>query len=267
MSTEPVAASSRLEVRVCVAADAATATAWCATQVAKTVRAAPLGVLGLSTGRTMISVYDRLAALHRDEGLVLSGLTTFNLDEYLGLAPDHPGAFRQYILDKLVTQTDLPAEALNLPASDPEDPDAEAARFEAAIAAAGGIDLQLLGLGANGHVAFNEPGSAATSRTRVVTLSEQTRADNAATFPAGKAVPAQAITMGIATVMNARRLLVLATGAHKAAAVKALLEGPVSTQWLCSFLRAHPDLTVILDAEAAVQVMQRRSPPAKDFSE
>jgi glucosamine-6-phosphate deaminase len=235
-------------VRVLILPDAATAARHAAERVAALVAARPRAVLGLATGETMRPFYAALRALHRAGRLDLSGVTAFTLDEYLGVPPDHPASFHAYMRAELFDHVAL--AAAHLPDGDVPDPEAEAARYEAAIAAAGGIDLQLLGIGRNGHLAFNEPGSAPASRTRVTTLSETTRAANAAAF-APLPVPGRAITLGLGTIMEARACLLIATGASKADAVAAAVEGPVDLACPASVLQRHPGATLLIDRAAS----------------
>lgn len=195
--------------------------------IAAAVREKPALVLALPTGETPKPLYRKLAALD------LSQCTTFNLDEYVGLAPDDPRSFHHYMREHFTSSV----RARHLPDGNARDLAAECERYEAAIAAAGGIDLCVLGLGSNGHIAFNEPGSAQTSRTRVVALHDR---------PAPTA-----ITVGVATILAARQCLLVATGEAKAEATRAMIEGPVSAAVPASFLRLHPRALVVLDAAAA----------------
>lgn len=220
-------------------------------RLAGCLRAGPAAVLGLATGATMEGVYRALVAQVEAGGVSLARATSFNLDEYLGLPPDDPASYRATMERLLFARTDLPRDRAHLPDGLAADPEAEARRYEAAIAAAGGLDLQLLGLGRNGHVGFNEPGSPADSRTRVVRLSEATRAANRAQFPPGRAVPERAITLGIATILEARALLLLVTGEAKHAALARSLSGPPSPDCPASLLLGHPALTVLADRAAA----------------
>lgn len=210
-------------------------------------------VFGLATGASPLGVYAELVRRHREEGLRFAGCTTFNLDEYWPLAAEHPQSFRQFMRRHLIGAIDLPAGRFHCPdgaAAEPRLP-AACAAYEAAIAAAGGIDWQLLGIGRNGHIGFNEPGSPADSRTRRIDLSPETRADAAADFGSLDAVPRQAITMGVATILQARRIVLLAFGAKKREIVRRALEGPLGPDVPASFLRRHPDVTFVLDRAAA----------------
>jgi glucosamine-6-phosphate deaminase len=235
---------------VVVLPDAAAVAARAAERIAALVAERPGAVLGLATGATMLPVYARLAEIFAEGALSLGQARSFNLDEYVGLGADDPASFAAFMRENLVARTDLEPARAHLPDGTAADPEAEARRYEAAIAAAGGIDLQLLGLGRNGHVAFNEPGSDRASRTRVVALAPETRAANAAAFE-GHAVPDRAITVGIATILEARSLLLVATGRAKAGALAAALDGPVGPGCPGSWLRTHPCLTVLCDRAAA----------------
>jgi glucosamine-6-phosphate deaminase len=222
--------------------------------IAAELAARPQAVLGLATGGTMEAVYRRLIERHRAGRVSFAGATTFNLDEYVGLAPEHPASYRQYMWQHLFRHIDLPAGRAHLPRGDTGDDAAEARRYETAIAAAGDIDLQLLGLGLNGHIGFNEPTSSLASLTRTKTLTRSTREANSRFFPPGEEPPRHAITMGIATIMRARAVLLVATGAAKAQAVAQVVEGPVSARWPGSILQMHRAATVVLDRAAAARL-------------
>lgn len=237
--------------------DTGSATRATAERLLATIRANAQAVLGLATGGTMEPVYAQLVARAEEAGVSFAGLHTFNLDEYIGLSEDHPQSYRTTMDRLLFDHTDISRDHTHLPRGDAEDPGAEARDYEAQIEAAGGIDLQLLGIGANGHVGFNEPSSSLASRTRIKRLARSTIEANARFFGAGEHVPTHAITMGIGTIMKARKLLMLATGAAKAEAVAAALEGPVTSSCPASILQFHPDATVVLDQEAAVRLKWR----------
>ncbi len=210
------------------------------------------GVLGLAAGRSPRALYAELVRRHREDGLSLASLAVTSLDEYLGLEPGGPGTFEAALRDELIARIDLAPEAVHLTRVERgEAPDAAAARHEAVLRALGGVDIQLLGLGANGHVAFNEPGAGRDSRTRVVTLTEATRAANISEMPAGTPVPTRALTMGIGTIFDARRLRVVAFGAAKAEALARLVHGPAEAAWPCTWLRDHEDINVYADLAAA----------------
>jgi len=224
--------------------------------VARLVRTKPEAVLALPTGATPQAVYAELVRQHRDEGLSFARVTAFNLDEYAGLAPDHPASFRRALHEALVRHVDLPPANAHAPDGlDPSPPEA-CQRYEAQIAAAGGLDLALLGLGRDGHIAFNEPTSSLGSRTRIKTLAEETRAANQAAFGL-EPVPRHALTMGIATILSARRCVLLAFGTAKADAAARLIEGALTAMVPASALQLHPQATVILDEAAAARLTLR----------
>jgi glucosamine-6-phosphate deaminase len=207
-------------------------------------------VLGLATGSTPVDTYGQLVERHRS-GLSFANVTTFNLDEYVGLSNDHPQSYHAFMGDNLFDHVDLDPGRTHIPAGDAVDPDVECHQYEQAIATAGGVDLWLLGIGSNGHIAFNEPGCDADSRTRVVELASETITANSRYFDRSEDVPRQAITAGIATILSAERILLLACGASKAEPVCEALAGPISSDCPASFLQEHPDCTFLLDSEAA----------------
>jgi glucosamine-6-phosphate deaminase len=221
--------------------------------VARVVAAKSDAVLGLPTGGTPRPVYAELVRRHRDEGLSFARVTTFNLDEYVGLAPDHPGSFRHYMDEAFFRHVDLAPERAHVPDGLAADVRAACAAYEAAIAAAGGLDLVLLGLGEDGHVAFNEPTSSFASRTRIKTLSAASRAANQTAFGADP-VPGHVITMGLATILSARRVVLLAHGPRKAAAFAAMVEGPLTAMLPASALQLHASVTVVADEAAAARL-------------
>jgi glucosamine-6-phosphate deaminase len=216
-------------------------------------------VLGLATGSTPEKTYQRLVSYHRDEGLDFSQITTFNLDEYLGLPPEHNQSYHWFMHHHLFNHVNINPKNVHLPPGMPKDPDAAGAEYDRIISEAGGIDLQLLGVGSDGHIAFNEPGSSLASRTRVKTLTEQTIRDNARLFFDGneQQVPRFALTMGVASILDARQLLLLASGEGKAAVVRALVEGPVTSAITASALQLHPAATVLID-KAAASLLEHR---------
>lgn len=220
--------------------------------VASRARAGRCAVLGLATGRTPLEIYAVLARRVREERLSLANVVTFNLDEFLGLAPAHPQSFRRYMCERVFGPLGIEGERGHLPASDVSDAHTEAhcRAYERAIAEAGGIDLQVLGIGSNGHIGFNEPGSARDSRTRVVELADSTRRDAAAAFGGLERVPRRAITMGVATILDARRIRVLAFGAHKRDIVRRTLESTPGSALPATFLHGHGDVRLYADLEA-----------------
>lgn len=212
----------------------------------------PTAVLGLATGSSPLAIYDELAT-RCDAGLIsfrrARGLI---LDEYVGLPADHPQAYRAVIEKVFVDRVDFPPAAVRGPDGMATDVPAACAEYEDAIRQAGGIDLQLLGIGTDGHIAFNEPGSSLASRTRIKTLTLQTRIDNARFFGGDvDAVPTHCVTQGLATIMAARHVVLVAIGQRKAEAVHHLVEGPVSAMWPATVLQHHPHVTALLDDAAA----------------
>jgi glucosamine-6-phosphate deaminase len=237
-------------MEVIIQPDAQQAAAVAARRIAGLVRDKPTAVLGLATGSSPLGVYRELARLHRDEGLDFSRVTTFNLDEYVGLDADHPASFHHYMRQHLFARVNIDEARAHVPDGVATDLRAHCDAYEAAIAGAGGIDLQLLGIGRDGHIGFNEPSSSLSSRTRIKTLTAATRRDSAADF-AGAGVPRHVITMGIGTILEARECLLLAFGDGKAAAVAAAVEGPLAASVPASALQLHPVARVIVDEAAA----------------
>lgn len=219
--------------------------------VAAVVRNKPDGVLGLATGSTPVGMYKELIRMHQEEGLNFSRIMTFNLDEYYGLAPEHDQSYHYFMHDNLFNHINVPASSINVPSGTAPDVDVFCAHYERMIEEAGGIDIQVLGIGSDGHIAFNEPGSSLASRTRLVTLDAQTIQDNARFFDKQEDVPRFAVTMGVGTILEARRCLLLANGSKKAYVVAQAIEGPITSQITASALQLHPDVVVVLDEEAA----------------
>jgi len=219
--------------------------------VIERVNAKPPIVLGLPTGGTPLGMYAELAKAVREKRVDFKNATTFNLDEYCGLPAHDPQSYREFMRVNVYEPCGLSPAKTRIPDGLAADPDAEAAAYEDAIRAAGGIDLQVLGIGHNGHIGFNEPGTPADSRTHAVAITERTRQANARFFDSIHDVPTRAITMGIRTIMESREILLLANGADKAEIVAAALRGPVTPENPASFLQPHPCFTVILDATAA----------------
>ena len=219
-------------------------------------------VLGLATGSTPIGVYRELIRRHREHGLSFSNVVTFNLDEYWPMAPDSIHAYHRFMWENFFTHIDIPASQVHLPPGMVDRHGAAAActAYEAAIIEAGGIDFQLLGIGKTGHIGFNEPGSGRDSRTRLVTLDAVTRRDAASDFFGNEHVPREAITMGVATILGAREIAILATGEHKAAIVRRAVEGAIDLEVAATFLQEHPNTTFYLDAAAAVELTRIATP-------
>lgn len=220
--------------------------------LAECLTEAPDLVLGLPTGRTPIAMYREWVRLHRRGGADFSRATTFNLDEFIGLAPDARGSYRRFMTEHLFAHVNLAPARTHVPRSDPPDPRREAARYESAIAAAGGLDIAVLGIGANGHIGFNEPAGHLASKTSVVTLKIGSRRSNAAAFGGDvRDVPARAISMGMGTILSARHVILLATGAEKARIVAKAVQGPITTRVPASLLQGHPRVAIVLDRAAA----------------
>lgn len=219
--------------------------------IERLIRGRPNAVLGLATGSSPLDVYRDLIRRHRDGGLSFRAVTSFLVDEYVGLSPDHPSSYRRYINEHFATHVDLPQAQLHGPNGLAEDLIGEGERYESAIQAAGGVDLQLLGLGTNGHIGFNEPGSSLQSCTRVKTLTAQTRLDNARYFSSVDEVPAHVLTQGIGTILRARHVLLVAVGEAKAEPVARAVEGPVTAMVPGSALQLHPRVTALVDEAAA----------------
>lgn len=222
--------------------------------ISRELRANPQLILGLATGRTMESLYRMLVQMHREEGLDFSQCRTFNLDEYVGLPGTDRHSYRHYMEQHLFQQVNILPENTHLPDGMAEDPDAESRRYETRIAEVGGIDLQLLGLGQSGHIGFNEPLSALKSRTRVKALSPATIAQNAPLFENPSEMPRRAITMGIGTILDCRRCVLLTTGTAKAKIVTQAIEGPITAMISATALQLHERCTVVVDKEAAQQL-------------
>lgn len=225
--------------------------------IAKLIREKPNAVLGLATGRTPIPLYQELIRLHREEGLDFSRVTTFNLDEYLGLHPEHPASYHLFMHENFFSQVNIPSRNIHIPDGTTLDVPAHCQAYEEAIRRAGGIDLQLLGIGSDGHIGFNEPTSSLASRTRIKTLTKRTRQDNAHFFSTPEEVPQHVITMGIGTILEARHLIVLAFGSAKANAVAAMVEGPITAMVPASVLQMHRIVTALIDEPASTKLQKR----------
>ncbi len=214
--------------------------------------AVPRTVLGLATGSSPLPLYTELIRRHRAGRVSFAEATAFTLDEYVGLPDAHPERYRHVIERELTSHVDLDPARVHGPDGNAADLPAACRAYEDAITAAGGVDLQILGIGSDGHVAFNEPGSSFASRTRIKTLTSQTRIDNARFFGDDvDAVPRHCLTQGLGTIMSARHLVLFATGSGKAEAVAQLVEGPVSALWPATILQHHPHVTVLVDTAAA----------------
>jgi len=217
----------------------------------------PACVLGLATGSTPIALYGELVHRYQQGEISLREVQTFNLDEYLGISPENHLSYRYFMNENLFRHIDIQLENTHLPDGMTENPRNVGLEYERTIFQAGGIDLQVLGIGSNGHIGFNEPTSSLASRTRVKTLTRSTIRDNSQSLKPGEFQPHLAITMGFGTILEARRILLLAVGSHKAEAVKAAIEGPLSAKCPASVLQQHEHVTVLLDESAAEQLELR----------
>jgi glucosamine-6-phosphate deaminase len=220
------------------------------------VRRGP-SVLGLATGSTPLGTYEELIERHRNGGLSFGQAQAFLLDEYVGLPGTHPQSYHSVIRDEFTASVDFGANAVHGLNGMAPDPEAEAEQYEARIAAAGGVDIQILGIGTDGHVGFNEPMSSLASRTRIKTLTKQTRQDNARFFDRPEDVPDHVLTQGLGTIRQARHLLLLAMGEAKAEAIAAAVEGPVAALCPASALQLHPRVSVLVDEAAASKLMHQ----------
>lgn len=211
-------------------------------------------VLGLATGSTPEPLYAELIRRHQDEGLSFAHARAFTLDEYVGLPADHPQRYAAVIRTGLTDHLDLKPDAVQGPDGGALDLLGECERYEQAIVEAGGVDVQIAGIGSNGHIAFNEPGSSLASRTRLKTLNDRTRADNARFFAGVDEVPRHVITQGLGTILRSRHLLLIATGTGKAAAAARAVEGPLAANFPASVVQLHPHATVLLDRAAGADL-------------
>lgn len=243
-------------MEIVIRPNAKAATDLVAQVIAKELHDKPRLVIGLATGRTMEAVYARLVQMHREEGLDFSTCHTFNLDEYVGLPGNHRNSYRHYMNHNLFLNVNVDLKNTHLPDGAATDIEAECEHYEKLLAKCGGIDLQLLGIGLAGHLGFNEPVSSLRSRTRIKVLSPVTRAQNAKLFESSDEMPRRAITMGVGTILEARRCLLLATGDDKAEIVARAIEGPVTSMLSASALQFHPHCVVVLDEAAASRLQE-----------
>ena len=228
-----------------------------ATMVADVLNAKPDAVLGLATGSTPLGLYQELIRMHRDEGLDFAQVTTFNLDEYVGMRPSDTQSYHYFMQENFFKHINIASDNVYIPSGTTSNYQAFCQWYERRIEECGGIDIQILGIGSDGHIAFNEPGSSLSSRTRLKTLAKQTIDDNARFFEKPEDVPNYAITMGVGTILEARSLLLLANGDNKAWAVAQTVEGPVTSMVPASALQLHPEADVIVDGAAASQLRMR----------
>ena len=222
--------------------------------IARLVREKPDAVLGFATGKTPLLLYQFLVQMHREQGLDFSRVTSFNLDEYIGLDPSHPASFHSYMWQNLFGHITIRADKVHIPNGMASDIPAACCEFEETIKSSGGIDIQILGIGRDGHIGFNEPSSSLTSRTRIKTLTAETRRDHGKEFGADEKVPFHVITMGLGTIMEARTCLLLAFGKKKARPIAQTIEGSITAMVPASILQLHQRAIVLLDEEAASEL-------------
>ena len=247
------------QIRVTVFPNDRAAARALACRVAEALGASPALVLGLPTGRTPVRLYTELVSLAAHGKADFSHARTFNLDEFLGIDPSHPGSYRTFMEQHLFRHAGISLAQINFLNGAAPDPEAECLRYEEAIAAAGGIDLQIVGIGTNGHIGFNEPARELKARTHRVRLKPETRRSNAALFGGDPgAVPEEALSMGMATILQARSLVLLATGRSKARCVERMVNGPITTKLPASFLQLHHDVEVMLDEASAASLAPPR---------
>ena len=225
--------------------------------VVEVLNTKPNAVLGMATGSTPLGLYQELVRLHKEEQLDFSRVTTFNLDEYVGLPANHPQSYHYFMHEHFFRHVNIPAQNINIPSGTTSNYPAFCQWYEKRIAECGGIDVQILGIGSDGHIAFNEPTSSLSSRTRLKTLSKQTIDDNARFFERREDVPVYAITMGVGTILDARKLVLVASGNGKAKAIAQAVEGPVTSMATASAIQLHRDAVVIVDAQAAAEMTMR----------
>lgn len=246
-------------MRVIIKEEATKVGIWAARHIASGIREAEAQqktfVLGLATGSTPLYTYAELVRMHKEEGLSFAHVTTFNMDEYVGLPQDHPESYHTFMWKNLFSHIDILSENVHIPDGNARDLQEECQAYEDKITAAGGIDLFLGGIGVDGHIAFNEPFSSLSSRTRLITLTIETRIVNSRFFSGDlNTVPKQALTVGVATVCDARQVVILATGYNKAIALKHTIEGEVSHLCTASALQMHPDAIIVCDESACKEL-------------
>jgi len=241
-------------VEVVIQGDADAVANLAADAIERLVSSRPNAVLGLATGSSPLGVYDELVRRHRSGTISFSRVTAFLLDEYIGLPAGHAATYREFIERHFAGLVDIDPTNVHVPDGTAVDVEAACSQYEQKIRAAGGVDLQLLGIGADGHLGFNEPTSSLASRTRVKTLTEQTRTDNARFFDDVDDVPHHVVTQGIGTILEARHLVLIAIGAGKAESIARAVEGPVTSMCPGSAIQLHPHATVLVDEAAAARL-------------
>lgn len=249
-------------MKVIVCKDSETMSKAAAQIFAERIRKKPNIILGLATGGTPVKMYKELIRMHKEEGLDFSKVISFNLDEYLGITGDHDQSYRYFMNTNLFDHINIDKANTHVLSGTAKDAAAECKSYEAAIKKAGGIDIQLLGIGGNGHIAFNEPGSAKDSRTRVVNLTQKTIEDNARFFSSADEVPKQALSMGNGTILEAQEIVLIADKASKADAISKSIEGPVTEQVPASLLQTHKNATFVVDKDAASKLKKQYEAPA-----
>jgi|TARA_R110000764_G_scaffold101870_1_gene187201 glucosamine-6-phosphate deaminase len=222
-----------------------------ANYIIEAINKKPNTVLGLATGSTPIKLYEKMMFANQKKRVCFKKVTTFNLDEYLGLAVGHPQSYRYFMDHHFFNHIDIAKENTFVPNGASDDPISDCSHYERNLREKGGVDLQLLGIGSNGHIGFNEPGSSLASRTRITVLSKETISANKRFFSLGESQPHLSITMGIGTILESREIMLIATGKNKAEAIKNTIEGPVSSSCPASILQMHPYATIVMDEEAA----------------
>lgn len=244
-------------MRIVILDDADAVSRRAAELISQQLRRKLSSVLGLATGSTPLGTYRELVQLYRAGSISFAHATTFNLDEYVGLGPSHPQSYYQFMLAHLFSQADFDLSRCHVPSGLADNYETYCDSYELQIRQCGGIDLQILGVGTDGHIGFNEPGSSLGSRTRLKGLAERTRQDNARFFECLEQVPRLAITMGVGTILDAKRIVLLATGEKKADIVRSFVEGPITSQIPATALQLHPDTMVLLDRAAADGLVRR----------
>ncbi len=259
-------ASAVERIPVTVYASSQLASQAVAQEIAELIRekaeAGEMAVLGLATGSTPTSVYDELIRLHREEGLSFKNVITFNLDEYWPMGPDELQSYNRFMREHLFEHIDIEPRNIHIPdGTIPRDKVTSFCQwYEQSIKEAGGLDFQILGVGRTGHVGFNEPGSPRDSKTRLITLDKVTRMDAASDFFGEWNVPRKAITMGVETILSARRIVLLAFGEHKAGVIKRSVEGEISSSVAASYLQQHPNARIVLDTSSAAELTRFKTP-------
>ncbi|KHO62282.1 MULTISPECIES: glucosamine-6-phosphate deaminase [Thermoanaerobacter] len=219
--------------------------------VKKQIKEKPNTVLGLATGSTPLGMYKHLIEMYKKGEIDFSNVITFNLDEYIGLSPDHPQSYHYFMFHNFFNHINIKKENVHIPNGIAEDLEEECRKYDEEIEKAGGIDLQILGIGVNGHIGFNEPEESIETKTHVVTLTEDTINANKRFFKSAEEVPRKAITMGLGSIMKAKKIVLLASGKNKAEAIKETIKGQLTTKVPATVLALHPDVTIIIDKEAA----------------